>query len=450
MQKIKRRNFASAACGMLLTAGLIAGCTAETTSQGDGTGFVVSTFEPGSLVPGNTWAQYIAGLMFTPLMVADPATGTPTPAAAESVETDDQQTWTITLKEGWTFHDGEAVTAQSFVDGWNATANSANGWVQNSNFSNIEGYADLNPTEGAPMATELSGLQVISDSQFTVTLSEPYGLFPFSLMSHAFAPLPTSAFADPEGFASAPVGNGSYRLIGEYVPNEPIQLERFDGYKGNQGQADRITFAPYDSQDTAYNDLLAGNVDIVYPVPVDRLSDLDERVDGRFAVADIPNLNFFGFPLSMDQFADKRVRQAFSLAIDRHALAGSILQGAGTPADSIAGDSAYGALAGVCEYCAFDPDEAKRLLEAAGGWSGPLVLWTYQAPGSNQVLEAVGNQLRQNLGIEDITYQIPSFAQYDEALFGGSVDGPVPRLLGRRVPARGVDASDPPRYERDL
>src|SRR5690554_3414339 len=105
MPKIKRRNFASTAGIMLLTAGLVAGCTAAPSGEESDTSFVVSTFEPGSLVPGNTWAQYIAGVMFTPLMVADPATGVPTPAAAESVETDDQQTWTIRLKEGWTFHD---------------------------------------------------------------------------------------------------------------------------------------------------------------------------------------------------------------------------------------------------------------------------------------------------------------------------------------------------------
>src|SRR5690606_27886836 len=129
-----------------------------------------------------------------------------------------------------------------------------------------------------------------------------------------------------------------------------------------KGVSDRITFAPYDSQDTAFNDLLAGNVDVVYPVPVDRLSDLETRTDGRYAVADIPNLNFLGFPLWDDRFSDKQVRQAFSMAIDRDALTASILKGAGTPADAIAGDSAYGALTGACEYCTFDPEGAKALL----------------------------------------------------------------------------------------
>ncbi len=45
---------------------------------------------------------------------------------AESIESDDATTWTVTLKDGWTFHDGTPVTAQSFVDAWNYTALSTN------------------------------------------------------------------------------------------------------------------------------------------------------------------------------------------------------------------------------------------------------------------------------------------------------------------------------------
>lgn len=426
MHKSRRNGHArrtAVAGAVALAVSLVAGCTGTGPVDEQETSFVVSTFEPASLIPGNTWAQYIATLMFTPPLAPDAETGAPSPAAASSVTSDDQKTWTIVLGEGQKFHNGEAVTAQSFVDGWNATANSANAWVQNSNFAGIEGYADLNPAEGSPTATELSGLTVVSDTEFTVTLSEPNGLFPFALMSHAFAPLPSAALEDLEAFAAQPIGNGPYQLAAPYVPNERIELTRFDDYAGAKGISDRIVFAPYDSQDTAFNDLLAGNVDVVYPVPVDRLSDLDTRVGDRHAAADIPNLNFIGFPLWDDRFADKQIRQAFSMAIDREALTSSILKGAGVPADAIAGESAYGATPGACEYCTFDPEQAQALLAAAGGWSGPLVLWAYQAPGNDQILQAIGNQLRQNLGIEDITYQIPSFAQYDEALFSQSIDG---------------------------
>jgi len=64
---------------------------------------------------------------------------------AESIETsDDGLTWTITVADGWTFHDGEPVSAYSFVDAWNWTANGENAAANNVYFNVIEGWDMLN------------------------------------------------------------------------------------------------------------------------------------------------------------------------------------------------------------------------------------------------------------------------------------------------------------------
>ena len=57
--------------------------------------------------------------IFSKLVSYDPDTAEPSNEIAESIESEDNITWTITLKDGWTFHDGTPVTAQSFVDAWN-------------------------------------------------------------------------------------------------------------------------------------------------------------------------------------------------------------------------------------------------------------------------------------------------------------------------------------------
>ncbi len=424
--RFHRRNKALLAAGALVVAtSLLAACSA---SPGGGsssgtTSFSVAGTDPANLTPGNTWAWNEEMLMFTPPMDVG-EDGAPVPAAAESVESDDQKVWTIKLPEGWTFHNGEAVTAQSYVDSWNATALGSNGWLQNYNFVNIEGYAELNPAEGEPTATELSGLNIVSDTEFTVTLSEPSGLFPYSITSFAFAPMPKAAFEDPEAYDKAPIGNGPYSIVGSYSPNEPITLQRFEDYKGAMGKSDEIIFSPYQSMDTAYNDLLAGNVDIVYPVPADRLPDVETRLDGRIAVAKIPSLSYFGFPTWDERFADVRVREAFSMAIDREALTSTILKGAGVPALSLAESSTFGGVDNTCAACKFDASGAKARLDAAGGWSGPLTLWAYQFGNNDQVLQAVANQLRNNLGIEDITFQIDPFAKFTETVSAQGADGP--------------------------
>lgn len=421
-----RRSRALSAAGALLVATtLLAACSASPDGGSDSaaTSFTIAGTDPANLTPGNTWAWNEEMLLFTPPMAVG-EDGVPVPAAAESVTSEDQKVWTFKLREGWTFHNGEPVTAQSYIDSWNATALGKNGWLQNYNFVNIEGYTDLNPAEGEPTATELSGLNIVSDTEFTVTLTQPSGLFPYSVTSFAFAPMPKVAFEDPEGYDKAPVGNGPYSIVGSYSPNEPITLERFEEYKGEAGKSDEIIFAPYQSMDTAYNDLLAGNVDVVYPVPTDRLTDVEKRVDGRIAVAKIPSLSYFGFPTWDERFDDVRVREAFSMAIDREALTSTILKGAGVPAKSLAESSTFGGLDNTCAACEFDPKGAKALLDEAGGWSGSLTLWAYQYANNDQILQAVANQLRNNLGIEDITFQIDPFAKFTENVGAQEVDGP--------------------------
>lgn len=426
MKSPTRRSKLFLSVGVLaLAASALVACTP---SSGDGAGdgatsFTIAATDPANLTPGNTWAWNEMMLLFTPPMKVG-EDGVPVPAAAESVESEDQKVWTFKLREGWTFHNGEPVTAQSYVDAWNATALGKNAWLQNYNFVNIEGYADLNPAEGEPTATELSGLKVISDTEFTVTLTEASGLFPYSVTSFAFAPMPKAAFEDPAAYDKAPIGNGAYSIVGSYSPNEPITLERFEDYKGDAGNADKIIFAPYQSMDTAYNDLLAGNIDVVYPVPTDRLTEADSRLDGRTAVAKIPSLSYFGFPTWDDRFADVRVREAFSMAVDREALTSTILKGAGVPALSLAESSTFGGVDDACNACAFNPDEAKKLLADAGGWEGPLTLWAYQFGNNDQIMQAVANQLRNNLGIEDITFQIDPYAKFTETVAAQGVDGP--------------------------
>ena len=56
--------------------------------------------------------------------------------------------WTIKLKPGWTFHNGEPVTADSYINAWNAGAWGTNAHDGNYFFDKIAGYADLNPADG--------------------------------------------------------------------------------------------------------------------------------------------------------------------------------------------------------------------------------------------------------------------------------------------------------------
>ena len=131
---------------------------------------------------------------------------------AESIESEDATTWTVTLKDGWTFHDGTPVTAESFVNAWNYTALSTNAQGGSYFFANDRGLrrpAGARPTTPAtssrrPPPTEMSGLEVVDDTTFTVTLSAPFAQFPVTVGYNAFYPLPESFFEDPEAAGKLP------------------------------------------------------------------------------------------------------------------------------------------------------------------------------------------------------------------------------------------------------
>src|SRR3712207_1046828 len=162
--------------------------------------------EPKSpLVPGNTTesegAKVIAALWTGLVGYAEDGAVEYT-GVAESIASEDNQNWTVTLKEGWTFHDGTPVDAESFVNAWNYTANPQNAQDGGSYLSRIAGFSELE----AGTATALSGLQVVNDQTFTVQLSAPFRLFPAVVGYDAFNPLPDSFFDDPEAFGTNPIG----------------------------------------------------------------------------------------------------------------------------------------------------------------------------------------------------------------------------------------------------
>ncbi|MEZ5176176.1 MAG: ABC transporter substrate-binding protein [Acidimicrobiia bacterium] len=87
----------------------------------------------------------LMGNVFTGLVQFDGATGEPYMAQAESITSDDGgKTWTVVLREGWTFHNGEPVTAQSYVDAWSFGAQAKYGFQNNGFYKRFVGYDELN------------------------------------------------------------------------------------------------------------------------------------------------------------------------------------------------------------------------------------------------------------------------------------------------------------------
>lgn len=395
--------------------------TAAAQVEGGGTVSVYNC-QPQNLMPGNAsevCGSWVLEQLFTGLTVVDYDTYEAAPGVAESWESEDQITWTFHLGEDWTFHNGDPITAQTFVDSWNWVVNPENA-QQNSNFHDkIVGYDEV--VEGD--AEEMSGLRAIDDYTLEIELTEPFSPLPLMLSYTGFYPLPQAAFDDPEAFGQAPIGNGRYQMDGEWEHDVQIAVNRFEDWAGEEpGQPERIEFRIYSDIDTAYMDVQAGNLDVLDRTPPSRLTTVEADFGDNFEQFTTSSFTYLGFPLYQEEFQDPDVRHALSMAIDRQSIIDAIFDGAQTPAQNIIPPMLPQAREDACDYCDYDPEAAAELYEAAGG-PDELTVYFNSGAGHEDWVEAVANQWRQNLGIEDITFQSLEFAQYldlhdDEAVTG--------------------------------
>jgi oligopeptide transport system substrate-binding protein len=399
--------------------------------------FSISVDNPENpLQPANTTESEGATVMnalFTALVTYnDETTELEYEGVAESIESDDQTTWTVELKDGWTFHDGTPVTSESFVRAWNWGALSTNAQGGSYFFEKIQGYEDLQGevdddgnVVSPPAAEEMSGLEVVDENTFTITLTDPFAQFPVTLGYTSFYPLPESFYDDPDGFGEQPIGNGPFQAETPFVQDRGMTLAKFAEYGGEEALADGVEIRVIPDVNTAYQEVQAGNLDILDSIPPEAIGTVESDFGDRYIERESSSFTYMGFPTYDPRFEDKRVRQAFSLAVDREAITEAIFNGTRAPAYSFIAPVVDGSRDDACEYCEYDPERAAELLaETDFDPAQPVELWFNAGAGHDQWVQAVGNQLRENLGIE---YQLRGdlqFAEYLPLLDDQGVTGP--------------------------
>ena len=112
-------------------------------------------------------------------------------------------------------------------------------------------------------------------------------------------------------------------------------------------------------------------------------------------------------------WSDVRLRQAVSMAIDRQAITDTIFLGARTPADDWWPATFAGYRGGdFCGNLQYNPEAAKALFDEAGGDQGPITFWFNSGSGHEEWVEAVSNQLKENLGVAEVAFESLEFADY--------------------------------------
>ncbi|HSL58654.1 MAG TPA: ABC transporter substrate-binding protein [Acidimicrobiales bacterium] len=274
--------------------------------------------ESNSWLPGTaSWATSgysVAHSIFDPLVAFD-ADGQIQPYLAESVTPNDDLTeWTLTLRDGVTFHDGSALTAE--VVKWN--------------IDTLHNVATSN-TQGALLNAGFTEIRVDDELTVTYVLSGPNAAFPDLLRNVIGMPASQQAYEElgAEGFAAAPVGTGPFVFDTWERDSRLIVTKNPDYWRtdadGNQlPYLDSIEWRPIPDEDSRVQSLASGDVTVMQTLrgtavkQVQALID-DGGYDGSFFVGNEAGVSIFN--VLIPPLDDLRIRQAAGYAGDSEAVA---------------------------------------------------------------------------------------------------------------------------------
>jgi peptide/nickel transport system substrate-binding protein len=291
------------------------------------------------------------------------------PELAKSWERIDETTWRFKLREGVTFHNGNPFNADDVV------------------------YSFKRQTQqSSPMSFALSSVEVlrkVDDSTIEIVTKGPDPILllnmpnfyivdqEFMEANNAFEVL---AGAGTTNYANLNAnGTGPFRVV-EWVQDNRIVLEPFDKYWGKEQMETNVTkaiFTPIPNNATRVAALLTGEIDLMYPVPLQDIPRLEG--DPNVKVLQGPELRtvFLGFDQYRDEmldmpgsgknpFKDVRVRKAFAQAIDTKAIQRVVMRGASTPTGLMIAPGINGFQEDMNTPYPYNPDGSKKLLAEAG------------------------------------------------------------------------------------
>jgi peptide/nickel transport system substrate-binding protein len=265
------------------------------------------------------------------------------PALAESWTSPDDATWRFHLRPGVRFHDGRPLTSRDVV------------------FS-FERARRHPHSEFASYLVAVKSVAAVDDLTVDVVTDRPCA----TLLSRlAFVLIVPEASPDE---IDRPVGTGPYRLASADREGEFV-LRAFGGYWGPRPAEPEVRFVVLYEGDEGVKSIRTGQVDILAEATPEEAAALAGARDVRVFSEHSPSVDFLSMRVDDPALADRRVREAISLALDRPALVREVVAGRGEPAGQLVSPSVFG----------FDPEikpprrdlaEARRLLAEAGHREG--------------------------------------------------------------------------------
>ncbi len=324
------------------------------------------------------------------------------PVLAESWSPNtDGSVWTFKLRRGVKFHDGQVMTAADVVATFDRLSDPKGGSNALSVFKGV---------------LSKGGCRKVDDYTVAFHLDAPNGNFPYavSIDNYNAVILPATYAGNYE---ASFIGTGPFRMEA-YRPRVGASLVRNPEYWGDKALPDRIEFKFYAEPQPRLLALQAGEVDILDAVPIVLAPSLQRNPAIELIRVQSASHRQVHMKCDTGPFADKRVRQALALCLDRKTLVDGLCHGMAT----IGNDSPFGSF-----YPSTDPAvpqrtqdiaKARQLMADAGKAGGfDVTLTAMQYSDIAQYAQLIQDQAKA-IGVR-IALKVESQGQY----YGKSVPG---------------------------
>lgn len=338
--------------------------------------------------------------------------------ASDWVAEEDGLTYTFTLEEGVTFHDGTDFNAEAVVanfDRWAA-----------GDADQFPYYGSMFGGFGDDEGHVIESVEATGDYEVTISLKRPMAPFLKNLAMSPFGIASPTAFEEAgDAFGDNPVGTGPFKFV-QWNRNDTIRIEKFEDYwVEGEPKLDEVVFRSIPDNSGRLNALLAGEIDLADGINPSDAATIEG--DDNLQLFERPSMNvgYLGLTATREPFDDPLVRQAMNHAIDRQALVDAFFEGRGEVAKNPMPPVISGYNDDIEGY-EYDPERAKELLEEAGLGDGfEMELWAMPVPrpympDGQKVAEAIQSDLAE----VGITATIVSYewATYLEKAANGEAD----------------------------
>lgn len=282
------------------------------------------------------------------------------------IHPEDPTVWVVKLREGVTFHDGSAFTAEDVVFSFERVRHESSGF--------------------RALHTAVTGATAVDDYTVHIQMQGPSPLYVqnltnFFIMDSGWSQAndvvnPQNFAAGEENFAVRNAnGTGPYQLVSR-DPEVRTVLAHYEGHWDAAPQVTEIIYTPIAEAATRVAALLSGEVDVVQDVPVQDIARL-EQTDGIQVVTGPENRNiFFSYDMTSERlassnaednpFAKPEVREALALALDRDAIRQVVMRGQSQPTAAPLPPFVNGWTEAMSAYSGPDYDRAAQLVRDAG------------------------------------------------------------------------------------